>query len=324
MSDQRQRRSPLAELQCNRFRPSDCSEFEASGTCKAAASCDGDVEKEASENSSTAGKNICRLPTDGDNSLQSCSTDRLCEEFDEELIQELDALCEKRSKGPHDGRKLSMGQELHSLSTHVSTVCWRGDLQERMLANYIPQSTAPCSDLPLQFPGIAQFGNVTSTLPGSEDLAVRNTCPRSPCLLLDLADQALLSPIHAPGPNLANPKSPTSFATPSAAIVTSVSKCPPTGTAASPVLVQGVLVSRAGSPSPPTEMPEYLRTLNATQREVALSDTSKPLLILAGPGSGKVQLPYLIWLGHQKHSTCILSLDHIADRRTYLCLGFRV
>jgi hypothetical protein len=57
---------------------------------------------------------------------------------------------------------------------------------------------------------------------------------------------------------------------------------------------------------------------------VALSDTSKPLLILAGPGSGKVQLPYLIWLGHQKHSTCILSLDHIADRRTYLCLGFRV
>jgi hypothetical protein len=48
------------------------------------------------------------------------------------------------------------------------------------------------------------------------------------------------------------------------------------------------------------------------------------LLILAGPGSGKVQLPYLIWLGHQKHSTCILSLDHIADRRTYLCLGFRV
>jgi len=156
-----------------------------------------------------------------------------------------------------------------------------------MLANYIPQSTAPCSDLPLQFPGIAQFGNVTSTLPGSEDLAVRNTCPRSPCLLLDLADQALLSPIHAPGPNLANPKSPTSFATPSAAIVTSVSKCPPTGTAASPVLVQGVLVSRAGSPSPPTEMPEYLRTLNATQREVALSDTSKPLLILAGPGSGK-------------------------------------
>jgi hypothetical protein len=163
-----------------------------------------------------------------------------------------------------------------------------------MLANYIPQSTAPCSDLPLQFPGIAQFGNVTSTLPGSEDLAVRNTCPRSPCLLLDLADQALLSPIHAPGPNLANPKSPTSFATPSAAIVTSVSKCPPTGTAASPVLVQGVLVSRAGSPSPPTEMPEYLRTLNATQREAALSDTSKPLLILAGPGSGKVQLPYLI------------------------------
>ncbi|CAK9219309.1 unnamed protein product [Sphagnum troendelagicum] len=186
------RRSPLAELQCNRFRPSDCSEFEASGTCKAAASCDRGVEKEASENSSTAGKNICRLPTDGDNSLQSCSTERLCEEFDEELIQELDALCEKRSKGPHDGRKLSTGQELHSLSTHVSTVCWRGDLQERMLAS-----------------------------------------------------------------------------------------------SASPVLVQGVLVTRAGSPSPPTEMPEYLRTLNATQREAALSDTSKPLLILAGPGSGK-------------------------------------
>ncbi len=294
MSDQRQRRSPLAELQCNRFRQSDCSEFEASGTCKAAASCHGDVEKEASENSSTAGKNIWRLPTDGDNSLQSCFTERLCEEFDEELIQELDALCEKRSKGSHDGRKLSMGQELHSLSTHVSTVCWRGDLQKRMLANCMPQSTTPCSDLPLQFPGIAQFGNVTSTLPASEDLAVRNTCPRSPCPLLDLADQALLSPIHAPGPNLANPKNPTSVATPSLAIVTSESKCPPTSTAASPVNVQGARVTRAGSPSPPTEMPEYLRTLNATQREAALSDTSKPLLILAGPGSGKVQLPYLI------------------------------
>ncbi|KAH7307516.1 hypothetical protein KP509_22G063300 [Ceratopteris richardii] len=34
-------------------------------------------------------------------------------------------------------------------------------------------------------------------------------------------------------------------------------------------------------------MPSYLQTLNETQREAVLSDLHKPLLILAGPGSGK-------------------------------------
>ncbi|OAE25237.1 hypothetical protein AXG93_1420s1000 [Marchantia polymorpha subsp. ruderalis] len=34
-------------------------------------------------------------------------------------------------------------------------------------------------------------------------------------------------------------------------------------------------------------VPSYLQNLNASQREAAASDTTKPLLILAGPGSGK-------------------------------------
>lgn len=38
---------------------------------------------------------------------------------------------------------------------------------------------------------------------------------------------------------------------------------------------------------PTTEAPSYLQTLNECQKEAALSDTHKPLLILAGPGSGK-------------------------------------
>lgn len=45
--------------------------------------------------------------------------------------------------------------------------------------------------------------------------------------------------------------------------------------------------SGASSISASDTLPAYLQSLNETQREAATSDISKPLLILAGPGSGK-------------------------------------
>lgn len=45
--------------------------------------------------------------------------------------------------------------------------------------------------------------------------------------------------------------------------------------------------SGASSISASDTLPAYLQSLNETQREAAISDISKPLLILAGPGSGK-------------------------------------
>lgn len=45
--------------------------------------------------------------------------------------------------------------------------------------------------------------------------------------------------------------------------------------------------SDASSISASDTLPTYLQSLNETQREAATSDISKPLLILAGPGSGK-------------------------------------
>eukprot|EP01018_Ginkgo_biloba_P005195 Gb_06418 [translate_table: standard] len=58
-------------------------------------------------------------------------------------------------------------------------------------------------------------------------------------------------------------------------------------------------------------LPAYLQSLNDTQREAATSDISKPLMILAGPGSGKtstVVARLLTLLKEGMHPTNILAM----------------
>lgn len=44
----------------------------------------------------------------------------------------------------------------------------------------------------------------------------------------------------------------------------------------------------------PEEFSKYLQSLNDRQREAACSEISIPLMIVAGPGSGKVQLSFML------------------------------
>lgn len=44
----------------------------------------------------------------------------------------------------------------------------------------------------------------------------------------------------------------------------------------------------------PKKYYEYLHSLNDRQREAACSDVAVPLMIVAGPGSGKVNIPVLL------------------------------
>jgi hypothetical protein len=44
----------------------------------------------------------------------------------------------------------------------------------------------------------------------------------------------------------------------------------------------------------PKKYYEYLHSLNDRQREAACSDVTVPLMIVAGPGSGKVCIPVLL------------------------------
>ena len=63
---------------------------------------------------------------------------------------------------------------------------------------------------------------------------------------------------------------------------------------ASMLRLEGDLNSGAEQAAQPASMPDkyskYLQSLNDTQREAACSDISIPLMIVAGPGSGKVHL----------------------------------
>lgn len=52
----------------------------------------------------------------------------------------------------------------------------------------------------------------------------------------------------------------------------------------------------------PKKYYEYLHSLNDRQREAACSDVSVPLMIVAGPGSGKVYIRVLLSF---MHSECI-------------------
>lgn len=63
-------------------------------------------------------------------------------------------------------------------------------------------------------------------------------------------------------------------------------------------------------------LPDFLKKLNATQLEAATSDTLKPLLILAGPGSGKVR-PHTSWI---EILTMVLSFVVDDTGNFYACL----
>lgn len=67
------------------------------------------------------------------------------------------------------------------------------------------------------------------------------------------------------------------------------------------------------------DLPEYLRNLNESQREAALCDTSKPLLILAGPGSGKVSQPSHILFPKCELLTAVSSITCFCYFCHWLC-----
>ena len=71
---------------------------------------------------------------------------------------------------------------------------------------------------------------------------------------------------------------------------------------ASPLSSSSIVASQVSNCSLDME-PQYIRCLNKSQKEAVLSDTQKPLLILAGPGSGKVKqtLFHELWFFHYHH-----------------------
>ncbi|KAH9321467.1 hypothetical protein KI387_016106, partial [Taxus chinensis] len=77
--------------------------------------------------------------------------------------------------------------------------------------------------------------------------------------------------------------------------------------------------SNASCISASQTLPTYLQPLNATQREAATSDISKPLMILAGPGSGKTSTMVarlLTLLKEGVHSTNILAMTFTSAAAT--------
>lgn len=223
----------------------------------------------------------------------------ICDDFDEEILRKLDEICNKRTEFPIQVAAASIESPCRPCSTdslHDSVVLQSGGPQDEfhvveMRAPERPASFA-CSSATESVSVSScvphQFASAGGRLGGGTLIASDSTSDK----MLVLGDE-----------DLANSRDTQYSAVES---ITTVEGNPPTNSTLNPTSARVVTSSCGLSVAQPliatasekticdTELPDYLKKLNESQREAALSDTLKPLLILAGPGSGKVR-PWHTW-----------------------------
>lgn len=224
----------------------------------------------------------------------------ICEDFDEETLRELDDICIKQSKSPImaaaasiespvklESRPCSMDSRfsLHDPVMLQSGVPQDGLLDLKMRAPERPASS-PCLSV-TESVSVSSRALAHSALAG-EGLGGEPTIA---------GDSALDKLLAVTDEDLANLRE-TQYSTVDS--ITTAEGVPPaiSKLKSSPVLIaasSGLLVAQPltavaiDTTTCDTELPDFLNKLNESQREAATSDTLKPLLILAGPGSGKVR-----------------------------------
>ena len=235
--------------------------------------------------------------------------DDICEVFDSQLLRELDDFCNKQPKKPSnayqelsdspfriasrldttDSFSPSRGCSLQNdviktESLGLSTTKTSGEQPAKQSTTVSHVTNAfPCR-LPIE----CVASSITEKLISAEQATVSED---TECLLNSATTTELISAAYLatePNPSRAN------------------SGC-------SDVTVTQPLIAPSTSNRAAvcdTDLPEHLRKLNESQREAALSDTFKPLLILAGPGSGKVHLIFtLSFQMNSCSSSCYSGLD---------------
>lgn len=231
--------------------------------------------------------------------------DDICEVFDSQLLRELDDLCNKHPEKPSNAYKelrdspfriasrldttdsCSPSRSWVSLqkgfikneSLGLSTTTTSGEQTEKQPTEVSHNTNAfPCR-LPIEC--------VASSITEKAILAEQATVIEdTECLHLDSATTtepiSAAYPATEPNPSRAN------------------SDCSDV-TVTQPLIAVTSTSTRGACD---TDLPEHLRKLNESQREAALSNTFKPLLILAGPGSGKVHLLFTLSFQMNSRSCC--------------------
>jgi len=219
----------------------------------------------------------------------------ICEDFDEETLRELDDICKKQSKCPVTAPAASIESPITFVSRPQSSlydpiVLESGVTQDGLLHLKMRAPERPASSACLSVTESVSVSSRALEHFASAEGGLR----REPTIA---GDSALDEPLVATDEDLANPRE-TQYSTVDS--ITTAEGIPP---AVSKLNFSPARVIVAGSGLPvaqpltavaidkttcETELPDYLKKLNVSQREAATSDTLKPLLILAGPGSGKV------------------------------------
>lgn len=229
------------------------------------------------------GKSIPLSLPDDANSLESTSlaTGGICPRFESSGLQPIPS----KGVGKSGGMKV-LDQEAGEINLLESAeMC--GGIDPCQLNPPDPPESLNVNDAPLTLS--SDTLNISGVLHGCTSVSESSI----------LASEASISAESLKNQNSTDQRHGSKFSERETAMVNSVKSTggPELPAENIPFSVNTPLVRELGS-SPEAlvnqRVPSYLQNLNASQREAAASDTTKPLLILAGPGSGKVSLLTLI------------------------------
>lgn len=317
-------RTPLGELSGNIQVPNRPPQFGETHSCKTPTSsiklCNSNAEGQCADTHDiNTEASLLKNPLGSESRQQQIRTqdsvvtlqDDICEVFDSQLLRELDDFCNKQPKKPSNAyqelsdspiRIASRLDTTDSISPSRGWVSLQKDVIKteslglsttktsgEQLAKHSTAVSHVTNAFPCMLPIECVAPSITEKPISAEQATVSED---TECLHLDSATTtepiSAAYPATEPNPSRAN------------------SGC-------SDVTVTQLLIAPSTSnraAACDTDLPEHLRKLNESQREAALSDTFKPLLILAGPGSGKVHL--LFTLSFQMNScssSCYSGLD---------------
>lgn len=219
----------------------------------------------------------------------------ICEVFDEETLRGLDNIC-KNAAAPASGES-SVKPCLMTTSRHHPVMPLSGVTQDELLDVEMgaPEWPASSACLSVAEPVSVSSRPLENIISAGEELGGESTIAGDSTL-----DELLVATAEV----LAIPRDTQSSTLDSIITADRVSPANSKFNLSPPRLIPvspGVSVAQpstdvAGNGATcDSGLPDFLKKLNASQLEAATSDTLKPLLILAGPGSGKVR-PNTSWI----------------------------
>ncbi|KAG0585848.1 hypothetical protein KC19_2G043800 [Ceratodon purpureus] len=235
----------------------------------------------------------------GDRGYEFVLPGDICEDFDEEILRELDDICMRQTKCPIEAAAASVESPFKLESRACSTDSHVSVLDPVVLHSGVPQDElhdvkmrAP--ERPATLACSTASGSVCVSSSTPHHLAsARGGLGGQPVIT---GESTLDELLVVGNENLANPmatqystveSSATAEGIPPAISMLNSSSAAAISSTCGLSVAQPWIAPESEEIDNETELPEYLKKLNETQREAALSDTLKPLLILAGPGSGK-------------------------------------